>query len=381
MVETELDKGRIDSAEQRMNEARALLALNPNAPMRQQIDCMHADATLADARGERTISVDRIEAAIALQERDDPTDRSYRGLLSHAQVIYLYAGRPKDAYATVEKTLDVLRKTDARNGEAISGSMHNQSLALNQMGEVRAAIDREREAIAITAGDDPNHPVMAPMAQTLGRMYTRMNRAAEAEAWTERALSGAREGGNISAQILDLATLAEANERVGHVAKANANAAEAARLLSERNDPRERAAVARAQAFIALGRKDVRAAQAAAAAMLDALGYPDAGKVRASQSSDVLLLLAARIALEAGDLPAASHLASLALELSRNLARDPEHSATVGEARLLLARVQYAQGRTEDARASIRGAWGALSAGLAPDHPLAIEAASLEAKL
>jgi eukaryotic-like serine/threonine-protein kinase len=381
LVETELDKGRIESAEQRMKEAQALLAANPKAPIRQRIDCMHADAILADARGDRIASVDRIEAAIALQERDDPTDRSYRGLLSHAQVFYLYAGRPKDAYAVVGKTLEVLKRTDARNGEAISGSIHNQSLALNQMGEVRAAIDREREAIAMTVGDDANRPVMATMAQTLARMYTRMNQAAEAEAWAERALSGARQGGNIASQIVDLATLAEANQRAGHIAKASANAAEAAHLLSTRSDPRERAAVSRAQALIAFDRKDGPAAQAAAAAMLEALGYPDVSKVRASQSSDVLLLLAARIALEAGDLPFALHLASLALEISRDLARNPEQSATVGEARLLIARVQFAQGKTEDARASIHGAADQLSAGLAPDHPLTIEAASLEARL
>jgi MalT-like TPR region len=223
--------------------------------------------------------------------------------------------------------------------------------------------------------------VMAAMAQTLGRMYTRMNHAAEAEAWAERALSGAREGGNISSQIVDLATLAEANERAGHVAKASANVAEAAHYLTSRSDPRERAGVARAQALIALGRRDVGTAQAAAAAMLDALGYPDISKVRASQSSDVLVLLAGRIALEAGDLASASQLASLAFDLSRNLARNPTQSATVGEARLLIARVQCAQGKTEDARAWIRGAADALSAGLAPDHPLAIEAARLEAKL
>jgi tetratricopeptide (TPR) repeat protein len=280
-----------------------------------------------------------------------------------------------------EKTLEVIRKTDAQNGKEISEAMHNQSLALNQMGEVRAAIDREREAVAITGGDDANHPVDAAMAQTLARMYTRMNHAAEAEKWGSRALSGAREGGNIAAQIADLATLAEANQRAGHFAKASMNAAEAARLLSPRSDSRERATVSRAQAFIALDHKDIGAAKTAAAAMLEALGYPDETKVRASQSSDVLLLLAGRVALAAGDLPAASDLASLAFELSRDLARDPAQSATVGEARLLLALVQLAQGKAADARAAIRGAAHALSAGLAPDHPLAIEAASLEPKI
>jgi tetratricopeptide (TPR) repeat protein len=381
LVDGELDKTNLAGAQARMNEARALLAATPSTPMRAQVDCLHAEASLADARGDRATAVERMDAALASQEKIDRTDRIYRSLLAHAQILHLYAGQPKEAYAIIQKTLRVLEETDSQNTAAISATTHNEALALNQMGEVRAAMEREREAISVTTGNDPNRAVSAPMAQALGRFYTRMNQPAEGEFWARRALAGTRDGGYVGAQIVALGTLAEAQARGGHMDQGAATAAEAARLITADSDPRERVAAARAQAVVAMIRKDVPGAQAAAADLLAALGYPDKEKVRSSQTSDSQLLLASRIALSAGELSRALELASEALEIAANLARDPQRSANVGEARLLLARVQQAQGNFVDARASIRGAAAALSSGLAPDHPLAIEATNFRPEL
>jgi eukaryotic-like serine/threonine-protein kinase len=381
MVDAELDKTNLAGAQQRMNEARALLAAAPKTPTRGQVDCMHAEATLADARGDRAAAVERVDAAIALQETIDRTDRTYRNLLAHGQILHLYAGRPKEAYALIQKTLRVLEETDAQNTAAISATTHNQALALNQMGEVRAAMERELEAIAATNGNDPTRPLSAPMAQALGRMYTRMNQPAEGEKWARRALAGTKDGGYVGAQVIALGTLAEALARGGHLDEAASTAAEAALLMTADSDPRERVAAARGRAVVAMLREDAKGAQAAAADLLSALGYPDREKVRSSQTSDSQLLLASRIAFSAGDLPLAADLAAYSLEIAGNLARDPRRSANVGEARLILARVQAAQGKIGDARSSIQGAAAALSAGLAPDHPLALEAASFEATL
>jgi hypothetical protein len=103
--------------------------------------------------------------------------------------------------------------------------------------------------------------------------------------------------------------------------------------------------------------------------------------VHAFQSADLQLLLAARIALEAGNAADAARLSTQALELATGVARDPQQSATVGEARLVLARAREAQHDRSGARQTIRGAASALGAGLAPDHPLALEAAAVEARL
>jgi tetratricopeptide (TPR) repeat protein len=380
-VETELAAGRLDRAQQRMSEARALLARTPKTPLDRRIVCVHAEATLADARGDTATAVERIETAIALQERGDRTDLTYRALLSHAQALYIHAGRPKDAYAVVEKTLAVLDATDVKNDEARSGAIHNQSVALSQMGEMRAALEQEGSVIAQSSGDDKSRPVEAVVATVFGRLLTRLNRAPQARMWEERAVAAARAGGNVGAQVFALTALAETQVYAGHLEHAAKSADEAARLLTPTSDPRERAAVQRARALVALQRTDLPSAQAAAAAMLDTIAYPDMRKARSAQFADVYLLLAARIALKAGQAAYAARLSSDGLGLASELARDPEKSATVGEARLLLARAWSAQGQPAAARAAIHGAARALSAGLSADHPLALEAAALEARL
>ncbi len=379
-VETELAMGRLDRAEQRMDEARALLARTPQTPLSKRIVCVHAEATLADARGDRGTAVERIETAIAMQEREDRTSATYRYLLSHAQGLYIHAGRPQDANATVEKTLSLLKMTDANDNEAMSGALHNQSVALSQMGELRAALSRERESLALTSGNEEGS-VSPVVATVLGRLSTRLNLVAEGEAWTERAVASARADGNVSALIFALAALAEARAYAGHLDLAGQAAQDAARLVTPTSDPRERMAAERALTLVALKRVDLQAAEVAAESLLRDVGYPDRQKVRGSQSADMQLLLAARVALEAGRPGDAAQLTAEALEIATSLARDPQQSATVGEARLLRARALSATGDPDGARAAIRGAASALSAGLTPEHPLALEAAALEANL
>ena len=380
-VETELAQGSLERATGRMSEARTLLAHTASAPVADRIDCVHAEATLADARGDRATAVERINQAIALQEQLDRTDMTYRALLSHAQVLYLHAGRPQDAWAIIEKTLAVLQTTDARNNEARSGALHNQAMALLQMGEVSAALGREREAFALVSREDSEQAAHPVMANVIGRLLTRMNRPEEAAVWGERALSSARDGGNLGAQVFALGTLAETEERLGRHERAAGLARDAANLIEPEGDPRLRATVAYAHAFVALGRSQLHEAQAAAAVLLETIGYPDSAKVHAFPAADLQLLLAARVALAGGNAADAARLSAQALEIATGVASDPQRSATVGEARLVLARARDAQHDRAGAHQAIRGAAQALGSGLSPDHPLALEAAAIEARL
>jgi hypothetical protein len=115
--------------------------------------------------------------------------------------------------------------------------------------------------------------------------------------------------------------------------------------------------------------------------LLETIGYPDSAKVHAFQAADLQLLLAARVALGAGNAADAARLSAQALEIATGVARDPQRSATVGETRLVLARARVAQHDRAGAHQAIRGAAQALGAGLSPDHPLAVEAAAVEARL
>jgi eukaryotic-like serine/threonine-protein kinase len=380
-VDTEVSGGRLDRARERLVEARSLLGALMTVPINQRIDCMHAEATLADAQGDAATAIEQIQKAIALQEQLDRTDLTYRSLLSHAQSFYLHAARPRDAYTMIEKTVASLKATDAQNSEALSGSMHNAAVALSQMGEVGEALEKEREVLELTAGDDPSKPVNPIVANVLGRLLTRMNQAAEGASWAKRSLADARTDGNVSAQVFAHAALAEALASEGLAEQAGAAAQAAAALIEVSSERRLRTVVDRARTLATLAVNDLPGAQAAAASLLKDVGYPDLTKVHGAQSGDLQLLLAARVALRAGRAHEAGQLSTAALDLAAHVARDPQRSATVGEARLLLARACVAQGDRLGARAAIHGAHDALSSGLAPDHPLAREAATLEAQL
>ena len=380
-VETELARGRPDLAAARMNEAVALLATVRALPPSRRIDCIHAEATLADVRGERAKALERINLALALQEQLDRTDRTYRSLLSHAQVLYLHAGRPREANAIIEKTVAVLKATDAKNNEELAGSLHNQAVALQLMGELSAALGREREALALTTGDAASAPLNPVTAITLGRLLTRLNDPDEASTWARHALQRAREGGNVATKIFALVTLAETREAAAALPEAEAAVAEAAALLTPASEPRLRIAVDHAAALVALRRADLPRAQAAVTILLRDVGYPELSRMREVASCDTQLLLAAHVALAAGRPDEGAVLSVTALELATATARDPLRSATVGEARLVLAQAREAQHDPVGAREAIQGAASALQTGLTPRHPLTLEARALEAQL
>ena len=346
-VETELAMGRLDRAEQRMSEARALLARTPQTPLSKRIVCVHAEATLADARGDRATAVERIETAIAMQEREDRTSPTYRYLLSHAQGLYIHAGRPQDANATVEKTLSMLKMTDANNNEAVSGALHNQSVALSQMGEMRAALSRERESLALTSGDE-DESVSPVVATVLGRLSTRLNLISRG-----RSMDGARRGERSCRRQRQRANLCTGSSRrseslcgppgSGGASVPRRSAASDADLRSAGtygHGSRTHARCVEADGPAKPQKSRPRRCSATS-------GTPIAGRVRSAQSADMQLLLAARVALEAGRPGDAAQLTADALEIATSLARDPQQSATVGEARLLRARALSATGDTD----------------------------------
>ena len=86
---------------------------------------------------------------------------------------------------------------------------------------------------------------------------------------------------------------------------------------------------------------------------------------------------AAYIQLSAGDAGNALRFAGEAAEVSQRVARNPDASADVGEALLLVARAQRVLGRRAESVATARESAKALAAGLSEDHRLTREALAL----
>jgi tetratricopeptide (TPR) repeat protein len=133
---------------------------------------------------------------------------------------------------------------------------------------------------------------------------------------------------------------------------------------------------ARAELELALGRTEQ--ARARITALLVRLGFPDR---RDGPILPAALRLAASIELAAGSPVDAERYARTAVELATAVARDPEQSADVGEALLLLGLAQRAAGNLPAARESFQRATAALTQSVGADHRLTREASEAVAAI
>src|SRR6266702_3714352 len=126
-----------------------------------------------------------------------------------------------------------------------------------------------------------------------------------------------------------------------------------------------------AQAHLDLVRGDQESAHRHADRALELAGYRTAKRERALAA---VLRRAAQIAVMEHAAARAEQFARDALAISEPVARGPDTSADVGEALLRLAQAQMLSGVRPDTRALLERAVRCLSNGLAPDHPLTVEA-------
>ena len=106
-------------------------------------------------------------------------------------------------------------------------------------------------------------------------------------------------------------------------------------------------------------------------AALAAIGAP---RRRKPLDDTRLSELAARAALALGRSAEAEQFAHQALSIAEAVARGPDTSADVGEALLLLAKAEIAQGRATEAQPLLERAARCLTNGLGADHALTREA-------
>ena len=133
-------------------------------------------------------------------------------------------------------------------------------------------------------------------------------------------------------------------------------------------------ALATARAHLALKRAEPAAAAEVIDAGLAHIGYP---RVKESAALGAALRLGSRAQIARSNRDRALQMAEAAVSVSEKVARDPSHSADVGEALLILAQAQHMWGRPEDAAANARRAQRALAHGLGDEHRLTREALQL----
>jgi len=381
IVRTQQDAGKYDLAEEHMQSARAALARAPNAEVATKVDCLRAEAEVADAHRDSDAAISHLRAAQQLLEDTQNT----RGLQYHAVLtdlggIYFRTSRFRESLELNERTA---RALDENGRGGTLGRVRvaiNRASVLLRLGEVQRAEEASRDAIRRAQKLDENKPAQpdqivaySVILNRLGRTDESIARLTEASRQLRAAGSGARvqqANYNLARALMLAGRYDESQKLLDEVQRAwSENATANKDRLSD---------LARTRAEIELARRHVNEAGELIDASLAQFGYPSKSNGLGLAAA---LTSAARIYLAKNELPQAESFAQAALKISEGIARDPTQSADVGEAALALAALQQAKGDQVAARANADRAVTALTNGLGDKHATTREATALQAAL
>jgi hypothetical protein len=186
----------------------------------------------------------------------------------------------------------------------------------------------------------------------------------------------ARSSGNTLWLVFALRAMCIAYIELGQLSEAESTIQETALALGNGStiDQHFLGLLDRLRGLLELKRGDPAAALRSANASLAAMASGANNKPLDERSS---LNLAARAALASGQAADAEHFARQLLGVAEAVARGPDTSADVGEALLLLAEAETAEGRASDTKPLLERAARCLTNGLGADHALTREALAL----
>ena len=375
-VDSELDQDRRDQAQARLAEAQQLLAQVPRPAPRLRAEIQQEAASVAAADGHNEAAVAHAQAALTILRKDGAANTAlYAVILSRLSVYYDALGEAPEAHRYTVLA-GAAWDAAAGNGSIESlGNMNNESVDLINFGEVRAALTTSTEVLHRLQARGAGPAVQAPFRANYGARLAAMGRYSEAVTFLDQAIADLRASHNQfwqqRAQFFRACALV-------HAGQADAKAALDEVESAYGSDPVKNAAVlgsiavCRSEWLLSDG--EVGAANEIIDSLLKEVGYP------AQTASPVLrtaLPAAAKIALARQELSAAQAYASAAAKYARKQARDPNQSADVGRALLLLARTQHASGDDTAAVQSLQQALPALSGGLGADHAEVSDAQNL----
>lgn len=381
IVRTQTDAGRYDLAEQHMQSARTALARAANAEVATRVDCLRAEAEVADARQDREGAIARLVAAQRLLEDTQNT----RGLQYHAVLtdlggLYFRSSRFRETLLMNERTIQAL--VDNGRGGTI-GRVRiemNRASTLLRLGEVQRAEEASRDAIQRARRLEEGKPAQPELLVPYGIILNRLHRIDEATDLLSTASRDLHATGNRTRALVADNNLAR-SLMLGRRYKESQQLLEKVYAVWSENATANKdrlGDLARTRAEIELAQQRVNEAAKHIHDSLALLGYPAASNALGLTAA---LTAAARVHVAKGQLPQAEAFARDALRISEGIARDSTQSADVGEAALVLAIVHQAKGDRAAARTRADRALEALGNGLGAEHPLAREAAALQAVL
>jgi tetratricopeptide (TPR) repeat protein len=242
-------------------------------------------------------------------------------------------------------------------------------------GEVREACTREQQVISRLQAT--GRTIITAMAVLHGNCMLRLGNAADAFAWFDKGLSTAQAENEVSLEMHARAYRAKALIELKRYAEAAADLDRVA-ALARQNIARgviaaTRAVIVGADLQLAQGRPED--ARRTLDSLLPELRQPKGDKRTLLPWA---LQWSAKVAMVQKRYADAVSLASELLQECARRARNPDMSADVGEASLLLAQAKGASGESQGMQDAARRAVTSLTAALGPDHALTRAALNLQ---
>jgi eukaryotic-like serine/threonine-protein kinase len=373
----EASAGITASVPQRLAEAKQLIAHLDSPSVSLRVNCSRAEAQLEVRLGNMAAAEQILEGARRLLEQSGQTYRAaYTTVLNDLGGVYNETARLGQAFEMTK----LVGATHEQYGRGSTGprlmALQNQATVLFYMGELQesASVSEDVRQRRLAIQGESSEPLS--MTVNEAERLLRLGRVQEGLDLARTASAQARNSGNALWLISALRTLCSAYIDLGQLSQAESTIQEVTMALGSvaAEDPRFRGLLDWLRGRLELQRGDAAGALQSANASLAAMGVPADGKNREARKS---LELAARAALALGRPADAQQFAHQALGMAEAVSRGPDTSADVGEALLLLAKAEIAQGRITEAQPLLERAARCLRNGLGAEHALTREALAL----
>ena len=380
-VRSQLDANRYEQAKVHLKEAQAALRRVAKVPVETRVNCLRAEADVAEIGREFETALARLGTARELLERDGATrGLQYNSVLTDLGGVYFRTGRFRNALQLNQQTIEAMD----RNGRG--GTLGRLTLTVNRasillrLGEVKRAeatgLDGLKRMQLLRSQQAATPAVAISYSITLNRL----GRPAEAIALLTTAREQARTLGNEYWYLLANYHLGRSMLLAGRLDEAQACFEESQKQWrANETANRDRLAdLSRSLAELAVGRQRQAAAQEAIDASLKQFGYPTNTPAPGLSAA---LATASRIYLAGNRLDEAEAFGTDALQVAERIAREPRESADVGEALLVMAQAFRAKGDRGRARKTVERAIEALTNSLGGEHHLTRDAIALRRTL
>ena len=369
--------GRYDDAEREIAVAKPFVERGRARDLGARSECWQAEAELALLRGQPQRSLAVARRSVEAYERTGGTrDPIYMAALNQVALAQAALSQYGESYRMARKARDALRVVN------LQGTQQDLIIAMQEM-EMLLLGGRPLDALKLLTElrADPHvaaeHQVpQFAIDQRIGLVSMKLDRAAEALAAYGKAIDGAHAAGNRlfeqSARIGAVEALT-AEQRLDEARAQLAALPGGADAVATGSSLGAKVLILQARIELAAGAPAQAASTAARAGQfLAAVPWADR-RLRDALATE------ASAAIALGDWPRALERAHGVLERARAEAIDPASSSEVGEALLIGARAEAAQGHRDAARALAAEALPHLRDNLGEFHPLAVEAATLSA--